>query len=305
MADLTDYGGGMAYSTVRPQVSSLECQLCGARVLRPLFSEKSRGLTYTSYHCRKCDLFQTLGDIAPVSPDYVDLTQIELDDSHVFLQTEHKKTAFDQWRALTKRDGNGGRRLLDIGCGVGGFLDYAAGHGWEVYGFDASAAQADRAAARHVNVRNAVDLDNYVASLAVPASFDVITMWDVFEHIRDPAALIAGVRRHLAPGGLFFVSVPNGAANPIKVRIARLRGRDPGLIPWEHVFYYTRGSLARMLTDAGLAVTRIGSVVPYLRPLGLHEVVRRAVFQLLAGTRYSPQIFAVAKNASIDPLARA
>jgi 2-polyprenyl-3-methyl-5-hydroxy-6-metoxy-1,4-benzoquinol methylase len=274
---------------------TLRCQLCGSGDLESVFSESMGGKSYTSYHCRACDLFQTLGEIASVSPDYVDLTADQLDSMHVFLQTEHKKNAFAQWMALARRYGNGGKRILDIGCGVGGFLDYAAGNGFETFGFDASAAQAENAATRHTNVRNNIDIDDYVASLGREVAFDVITMWDVFEHIRDPAKVIAGVRRHLAPGGMFFVSVPNGAPNPLKVKLAAMRGREPGLIPWEHVFYYTRNSLERVLKQNQLQVVDIGAVVPYLRPLTAHEIVRRTGFSLLSATRYAPQIFAVAK----------
>lgn len=276
-------------------VTALTCKLCGAPDPVPVFSEAAADAVFTSYHCRACDLFQTLGDIAAVSPDYVDLTADQLDPMHVFLQTAHKKTAFDQWSRIIRRRGNSGKRLLDIGCGVGGFLDYASANGFETYGFDASAAQAEQARIHHPNVRNFIDIDSYCTALREPVKFDVITMWDVFEHIRTPAELIAGVRRHLAPGGVFFVSVPNGAPNPMKVKLARMRGREPGLIPWEHVFYYTRNSLARVMKDNGLDVAEIGAVVPYVRPMSVHEAVRRAGFGLLSSTRYAPQLFAVTR----------
>lgn len=275
--------------------TTLACKLCGAPDPVAVFSESTGGQLFTSYHCRSCDLYQTLGDIAAVSPDYVDLTADQLDPMHVFLQTTHKRTAFEQWSGLVQRHGNHGTRLLDIGCGVGGFLDFAAAAGFDTHGFDASAAQAEQAQVRHPKARNCIDIDSYVASLAEPVQFDVITMWDVFEHIRTPAELIASVRRHLAPGGIFFVSVPNGAPNPMKVRLAKLRGREPGLIPWEHVFYYTRNSLARVMQDNGMAIAEIGAVVPYVRPMTPHEAIRRAGFGLLSGTRYAPQIFAIAK----------
>lgn len=275
----------------------LSCKLCGTP--NPVFSyrEAWRGADYSGYYCRNCDLYQTLGSIAPISPEYETLTLDDLTDQHIHLQTAHKETAFAQWRALMER--HSGRplagKLLDVGCGVGGFLDQAKTYGLSVFGFDASTVQAEQARLRHPNVANCIDIDDYVATLPKGTKFDYITMWDVLEHIRDPKHLLAGIREHLAPDGLFFASVPGGGPTPLKLMFTSLLGRPPGLIPWEHVFYYTPNSLRLLLTENGFNPVDIGGVVPYTRSASLHEALRRTIFAILRNTNWALQIYSVAR----------
>lgn len=276
----------------------LVCRLCGNRDVAPIFSEQREGRIYTSYHCRVCDLYQTLGSIDPVSPDYIDLEGADLDEGHRFLQTAHKLPAFEQWSGLIseRRSDFSNMSLLDIGCGVGGFLDYAKAKGLSTYGFDASRAHAEDARQRHQNVRQSTSVEAYLQQLSSAPTIDLVTLWDVFEHVREPRSLLNEVLKLLSSSkGLLFISVPCGTMNRTKARIAGALGRPIGLIPWEHVFYYTPRSLRLVLTTAGFEILRIGGVQPYVRPLGTHEVVRRAAHHVLKHTSAALQIFALAR----------
>ena len=280
------------------------CKLCGSTALKSAFTETYKGHRYTSWYCRACDVYQSLGELAAVSPDYVGLTSDELVGEHVFLQSEHKQGAFAQWASLMARHSGrpvGGasetRSVLDIGCGVGGFLDFAGAAGLATFGFDASDAQAAAARQRHPNARHGIDLDAYVAEVAPGRRFDFITMWDVLEHIREPARLLEAAARHLAPGGLMFVSVPSGGPLPAKLVLTRTDG-SAGLIPWEHVFYYTKRSLPRVFGDNGFAVREVGGVATYDRRLTPREAVRRLGHRVLRSTPWAFQIFVVASPAA-------
>jgi hypothetical protein len=84
--------------------------------------------------------------------------------------------------------------------------------------------------------------------------------------------------------------------NPVKVRIARARHRPVGLIPWEHVFYYTPKSLRRVIETAGFEVLDLGGVQPYVRhPLTVHEGVRRTVHHALRNTAHALQLYVLAR----------
>lgn len=277
----------------------LTCKLCGNSDVEFLFSEQRNGIAYKSYHCRACNLYQTLGDIESVSPDYVDLEENDLDAAHVYLQRVAKQSGFRQWletvRKLTSHNTGRPPKVLDIGCGVGGFLDFAKANGFETYGFDASKAQVAQAKANHPNVGYAISIDDYMAQFDTAPQFDFVTMWDVFEHIRDPKTLLTEVRKHLPSHAIYFVSVPSGAPTKAKLALAKLRGRDPGLIPWEHVFYYTPDSLARVFEDNGYAPLKVTGVVPYVHEMSGHELIRRAVQAVLRPTPYAFQICAFAK----------
>jgi len=282
----------------RDSACVLMCNLCGRDNVHAVFSDVRHGRVYTCYHCSACDLFQTLGRIDPVSPDYIDLEDADLNSAHRYLQNEHKLSAFRQWSEVV-----GGKltpfksSVLDIGCGIGGFLDYVRSLEFVAYGFDASKAQVKEAVTRHSLVKCAVSLDEYLLALDAKPVIDIVTLWDVFEHVRTPTVLLTDIRKLLlGSGGTLFISVPSGAMNPVKVRIAKMRGRSAGLIPWEHVFYYTPKSLRRVIENAGFEVISLGGVCPYIRrPLTLHEGVRRAGHHALRNTSHALQIYVHAR----------
>ena len=237
-----------------------------------------------------------------VSPDYIDLELDDLDDEHVFIQRAHKLSAFQQWQRVIASHGVTdlrGKKVLDIGCGVGGFLEYTRDLGAKCYGFDASRAHVEVAQKNFPEVFHAESLSEYSMKLGRNEKFDLVTMWDVFEHIRKPEALLKEVSGQLTNEGLLYVSVPSGAMNKVKVQLARVRGRSEiGLIPWEHVFYYTPRSLRYRFTQAGLEVLEVSGVVPYERKvLNAHERTRRVVHHVLRSTPFALQIYGLAKRA--------
>jgi 2-polyprenyl-3-methyl-5-hydroxy-6-metoxy-1,4-benzoquinol methylase len=279
---------------------ALSCHLCGNVRVDALFSEGRQGRVYTSYHCPACDLYQTLGEVEPVSPDYIDLVEEDLDPAHRFLQTAHKLPAFLQWRALVTnhlKNPLEKSTVLDIGCGIGGFLDFARSLDLTTFGFDASKAHAKEAQSQHSSVRHAISSAGYFQALGFRPQIDLVTLWDVFEHVRDPAKFLADIHDVLrTSNGTLFISVPSGAMNPTKVRIARARKRPVGLIPWEHVFYYTPKSLRRVTEEAGFDVLDLGGVQPYIRqPLTMHEALRRTAHHALRNTSHALQIYVLAR----------
>lgn len=133
-------------------------------------------------------------------------------------------------------------RALDVGAGVGGFVEGLGGLCEQVIAFDSEAAglEACRARGARAAVRGSGDTLPFA-----PASFDLVCLFDVLEHADDDAAVLREVTRVLRPGGLCFLSVP---AWPLLFsendRVAHHRRR------------YRRGPLARHVRAAGLDVER-------------------------------------------------
>ncbi len=99
----------------------------------------------------------------------------------------------------------GGGRLLEVGCGEGGFLNLAASR-FDVLGLDASEYAVRTVRDRYGLPAEAADLE----SAALPAaSFDLIAAFNVLEHLSDPAGAVIRLYAALKPGGAFFGSVPN------------------------------------------------------------------------------------------------
>ena len=79
-------------------------------------------------------------------------------------------------------------------------------------------------------------------------SFDVVTFWDVLEHVYSPAETLARMAELLTPGGLVAINVPNWHTPERRIFGRWWAGYDP---PW-HLYVFTRPSLTRFLEEAGL-----------------------------------------------------
>ena len=145
-------------------------------------------------------------------------------------------------------------RVLDIGCGFGESLGYHGTRGCDAHGVEAD-ANILRVAQRHgLQVRHGLfDPAHYE-----PASFDVVTLDQVIEHIADPVRVLRGIRQVLKPGGLLVLSTPNADGWG-----ARLFGRR--WIHWHapyHLQFFSRESMKRAAADAGFTLERRVTVTP-------------------------------------------
>jgi len=120
---------------------------------------------------------------------------------------------FDQLVAMSKRRkqiekrivGNVGK-ILDVGCATGIFLNEMKNHGWDCYG-----VEPNEKAALYAREKLDVPINNGTLddSQFPDNYFDVITLWDVLEHVREPNVTLAECYRIIKPGGLIFLSLPN------------------------------------------------------------------------------------------------
>jgi SAM-dependent methyltransferase len=135
-----------------------------------------------------------------------------------------------------------GQSLLDVGCGTGWFLRAAKQRGYDISGFEFSAALA-RFTADSVGCRV---YDSELA--AIGARFDVATLFDVIEHVPAPVNTLRAVRAVLKPGGIVLVFCPNFDSLAISVTRA-----DSNLVmPTRHLSYFTRDSVQRLCELAGV-----------------------------------------------------
>lgn len=98
-----------------------------------------------------------------------------------------------------------GKKLLDIGCGTGEFLDYMKRMGWEVAGVEPAEQPRKFAAGKYkIEVHNEDMIDRLPEK-----SFDLITLWHVLEHVPDLNLRISQVKKLLANDGLLLIALPN------------------------------------------------------------------------------------------------
>lgn len=143
-------------------------------------------------------------------------------------------------------------RALDIGCATGQFLAYLrdSAH-WEVLGIEPG-----ESAARYARDTFGLEVhqgDLRSAQLA-DQSLDVVTMWDVLEHLHDPRVELHEIRRILKPDGLLVFRVPSNDSLDAKLFGPYWAGLD---VP-RHMVVFDRRTLAQMLAQAGFAPERMG-----------------------------------------------
>lgn len=238
-------------------LENVRCALCGADDTRPVTE-------IDGFHivcCRQCGLIY-------VNPRYAEELLQEIYTEQYYdhdgikngleffgydgylSDEENIKLTFRKRLQTIERLSHKGR-LLDVGCATGFFLDLARAHGWEVLGTEVSAFSAHYARERFgLDVRLGA-----LGQLSLEAqSFEAVTMWDVIEHVADPLAELREVHRILRPEGLLSIITPDAGS-----WVARLLGRR-----WEefrrvreHIYFFSRRTLAETLRRAGFDVVRV------------------------------------------------
>lgn len=145
---------------------------------------------------------------------------------------------------LEKRAGRRGR-ILDVGCADGAFVKVARDAGWNAAGVEPCARLAEHGR----RMRGVVIATSDLAGAAfADESFDAVTLWDVLEHAVAPTALLRECRRVLRRGGLILVGYPD-----IGSLQARLAGRFWWFLLSNHLYYFTRGTIAACLHVTGFS----------------------------------------------------
>ncbi len=137
-----------------------------------------------------------------------------------------------------------GTRLLDVGCGYGDFLCEAQRAGWRACGFEFSPAVAKVAREKY---GLSVEVGEIFEIGAAENSFDVVTMWHVLEHMRNPLAVLRRVHGFLAPGGVLVIEVPNLNF------LVRKSYRYP-LSVTLHLYHFSPATLSALVGKAGFQV---------------------------------------------------
>jgi 2-polyprenyl-3-methyl-5-hydroxy-6-metoxy-1,4-benzoquinol methylase len=143
-------------------------------------------------------------------------------------------------------------RLFDVGCFDGGLLDIASEARWETWGIDYQGSAVDIARDKHPGHIAVGPLETYEPPRR---DFDVVTAVGLIEHLRQPDALARFAKNALRPGGMLVVQTPDRGSLP-----AQLLGRYwPPIAPPEHIWYFNRANLTRLLTEAGFEGIRVRS----------------------------------------------
>lgn len=152
------------------------------------------------------------------------------------------------------------RTLLDIGSGAGYFLQYGEERKWNVMGMEPNET-AFKFSTEYLNLdikKSNFDKGNYNQF----GTFDVVTLNKVFEHLVNPQNTLSLVHKILKPNGLICITVPNDF-NPLQEIVCDYYDKEQWWIdPKEHVNYFDKDSLQRLLDKNGFKTEFITSEFP-------------------------------------------
>ncbi len=147
--------------------------------------------------------------------------------------------------------------ILDIGCSSGGFLSTLKGGSWRLHGIEIAPDMAERA---RLNTGAEVFVGDALNAPFRAESFDVVTSFDVLEHVYQPKNLLEAVFKWLKPGGIFYTTLPN-----IDSWEARIFGSYWYALELpRHLFHFSPHSLTGVLRTVGFKKAHIETRASYL-----------------------------------------
>ncbi|MDO8449168.1 MAG: class I SAM-dependent methyltransferase [Rhodoferax sp.] len=220
-----------AHDAKKKRVNIIECQTCQAGWQWPLQrTEQQSAMEFENAYA-----------------DHNDGTYFDLEKREAVANCQ-----FEFLKTKIERPG----RLLDVGCGDGHFARYMANRGWDVVGLDPALL---RGVTEDISPgRLSLQCDS-IANLPPDQIFDLVTLWDVVEHVEKPDQLINEAAARLAPGGILVVETGN----------YQCAGRIHSKGTWwnyqiDHRWYFAPPQLNALLTRAGLNHIELADKV--LRP---------------------------------------
>ncbi|MEZ6188682.1 MAG: class I SAM-dependent methyltransferase [Planctomycetota bacterium] len=257
-------------------MSAARCPACTGSRLDPCFEKD--GVPYA--RCASCGLL--LGRparnanletaLADYEPAYLEFLGPDADDAANFAQL---------LAPLGGREACRGWRALDVGAGGGKLVRWLAEGGVDAVGVEPAAALYRRFLAQEPERF----VEGTVAAARArfgPASFDLVTVCDVIEHVTDPAEVVAQVAALLRPGGRLLLTTPD-AESPL----ARLLGRRWHHVNRYHLALFGRRSLLALAARHGLRATHVAHTG---RRRSLHYVAQYALDFVGSGGRAAPAV---------------
>ena len=205
----------------------------------------SHGRILRCNECRSC-----FRSFRPDGEQLAELYQSADDTVYEGELLNRRRTAMRHRRIVERRHPQPGT-IIDVGCASGVFLRLMADDGWTVYGVEPAAAQY--AKAKSILPETACIQQTTLEKAVLPHNADVVTLWDVLEHVPNPSEFLQKCSSLLRPSGHLVLNVPR--IDSFSARL--LRSHWPLLLA-EHLNYFTLEGLRALGKQAGLQLVATG-----------------------------------------------
>lgn len=232
-----------------------DCIVCNTRAGRLFLDEPP----YRIVECAACKHIYTFPRPAQTDVDkrYQDVGGwISADDPELAAGAE---TRYSFFLSLLKKMVPPPANLLDVGCSIGRFLEMAQKVGYECYG-----VEPGRDAEHATRLLGASRIHRGLYKEPIVPRCDIVTMFEVLEHIPDPRKVLQTVHRQLKTGAWFLGSIPGQAFYRLKVWPRRRFGVQSCFVPLtfdpgNHLHYYSASGLKTILSRAGFEIVVSGA----------------------------------------------
>ncbi|MBI3785912.1 MAG: class I SAM-dependent methyltransferase [Deltaproteobacteria bacterium] len=228
-----------------------DCDLCGCSTSRDVFRKEEWQLVA----CDECGLVR----VDP-RPEAQQIAAMYAPTAGYQLQRLASSSRYSRWEErrcevlarITGPARQAPARLLDVGCSTGGYLERARAQGWSVQGIELAKHLAVYARTKRGLPVEHGSVDDVLERFGEQA-FDVITLWDVIEHLPQPLRAMRDLYRALRPGGKVYLATPNLAGWVPRYHwqvVRRLWKIWPHPEPPLHLHQFSRDTMARLLSAA-------------------------------------------------------
>ncbi len=226
--------------------------------------------------CQSCDLlFRTGMPDKSSASNICDKKNIRFGEYTGGTVTVNRRL-IDRLAFFTKRV-KGKKRLLDVGCGTGSFVDWARESDWEALGTETSDSKKE--AIINVDIATESHLE------LIEETFSLVHLNHVLEHVTSPVRLMQAAARYVVPGGFLCVEVPNEVFS-LAAKIKMMTGlrSNSATAYYGHRYFFNKQTLQRLVGNAGLQIVRIRTPYVGYKLGALHRVFDYAQSSLGKGS---------------------
>jgi cyclopropane fatty-acyl-phospholipid synthase-like methyltransferase len=225
---------------------------------------------YKLFECQECEaIFANIMFDERYNQLVYDNSLYEENNKREILDTyEYRKEKFGKDRLnyiINKCQFTPNKKLLDLGCGSGYFLKYLTEKNYKCKGLELTQYLVDICKEKNLNVSNS-SLEN-----EPNLEYDIITMFDVLEHITTPIDFLKIANKKIVKSGYILAFVPNIHSFAFHFQ----KGEQPLLAPYEHVIFYNLNSLNYLAEATGFTIESIDyyglDIVDYLSMKGFKD----------------------------------
>ncbi len=182
-----------------------KCPLCNSNIKKSKLIFLKGGFAHRK--CQKCEMFYVSPILKNKISHKIHLNHVSFNkvyENRIQIKMDNLKFSYGLSSIKKHLKKNLKKKILDIGCGMGGFIEIAKKNKWISEGIE-----FNKYASKYLRKKGFKVYNDYLENLNLKKDYSCVSMWNLFEHLENPHQMLKNIKKVLVPGGLVFVLVPN------------------------------------------------------------------------------------------------